>query len=336
MKPSAYEIGTKYARNGQYDKAIDFLLPAFLCEGSFAAANDLGVVFERKGKYEKAMKYYKIAGCGGIPMAVHNVANLYQYGLGVKQDLFLARKLYEQAVTMGCPLACKKLSTMYLYGLGVEEDHKQSNIYLKKGIKLEKKNGYEDTDCFNCLAWNYKNGIGVKKNDKKAFKLWKKSAKHGDLNGYYHVASYYIYGGPVRKNVSKGLSMLIDLACKHHYAFAMGLLADIYDSDKFNLKNLNQAGHWLLEGAINDELSCFLKIAEICLSKRMNDYGFKRDLSRLAIRDFWRVVIGNEKEFRDEILDYKNLREKFPNDLDWDYLETAPESLDTNEPEELC
>ena len=64
MKPSAYEIGTKYARNGQYDMAIDFLLPAFLCEGSFAAANDLGVIFERKGNYDKAMKYYNVMETG--------------------------------------------------------------------------------------------------------------------------------------------------------------------------------------------------------------------------------------------------------------------------------
>ena len=334
-KDMNYEIGRRLAYKGNYRKAAVYLLDS-AHQGNFDAANDMGVVFERKGEYEKALKLYELAASGGSIIAVHNLGNLYEHGFGVKQNLLIARNYYMEAARRGSSLAYKKLAKLYLYGLGVEKDYKKSNAYLKKGLKIERKNKFRDTDCLNSLAWNYYKGFGVKQSNTKALKLWKKTAKHGDLNGLYNVATCYLYGEGVKQNVNKAIDMLVDLACTHEYGYAIGTLADIYESDEYQMKDLSECGHWLLEGAKKSELHCLLKLAGICLSKRIDEYDLTKDFSKLAIRDFLREVNGHEQEYDSEMNEYKQLKEKYSDSLDWEYLETIPENIEEKEPNGLC
>ena len=124
----------------------------------------------------------------------------------------------------------------------------------------------------------------------------------------------------------------MDLACTHGYGYAIGTLADIYESDEFKMKNLSECGRWLLEGANKSELHCLLKLARICLSERRDEYKLKKDYSKLAIRDFLREVNGHEQEYDSELNEYKQLKEEYSASLDWDYLETIPETIEEKEP----
>ena len=336
MKDMNYEIGSNYARNGDYKDAARYLRKS-IDDGNFDAANDLGVIYERNDMYKQAMGLYKIAGCAGHATATHNVANLYEKGLGVKQDLIKARKYYEYSAKLGYALAYKKLAKLYLYGIGVEKDQTKSIFYLEQGMKIEKKGGYKDNDCINALAYNYSEGLGVKQSDKKAYKLWKICAKHGDINAIYNIAICYLYGEVVKKNVNKALTILADLACKKHYGYAIKMMAEIYAKEDFGMKDLNESGYWLIEGARYGEIHCLLKIAEICLSGDRNDYGWKRDFTEQAVLDFLKTTDGSEQEYEDELNEYNKLKEKYTDNIDWAYLETLPESIEDNrQPNELC
>ena len=57
---------------------------------------------------------------------------LYEYGEGVKQDYFQARKLYELACNNGSMKACANLGQLYYEGEGVSKDFYQAKKYLKR------------------------------------------------------------------------------------------------------------------------------------------------------------------------------------------------------------
>ena len=320
MKDSNYEIGSTYARNGEYDKAVHHLRKSAK-EGNFDAMNDLAVIYERKGIHNKSIKYYEMAASGGSIIAICNLGNAYENGFGVKQNPNMAMKYYMEAANKGYPLAYKKISKLYMFGMGVDKDETKAIEYLIKGAKIEKRKKYSDTDCTATLAFSYLEGYGVKQNKKKAFKLWKIAAKHGDIDGIHTIALCYLDGDGVKKNINKGISTLIELACKKHYGYSCSALIDVYSTDEYEMKDLKLAGHWMVEGANSNNWYCLLKLAEVCLNGEEEDYGISDDYSLRALTQFNELVKGKEQEYEMEISEYNKLKEKYKDHYVWQELE---------------
>ena len=78
------------------------------------------------------------------------------------------------------------------------------------------------------------------------------------------------------------------MACTHRYGYAINTLAEIYEKEEYNLKNLEECGKWLIEGAMNNEIHCYLKIANICLSGKALEYGWENSATHAkhAVVDF--------------------------------------------------
>lgn len=228
MKDINYEIGITYAKNDDFDNAKHYLAKS-ANNGNINAINDMGVIYEKLGQYKEAKNSYMVAACAGNKTAIYNVANMFENGLGVKQDINLAKVMYEYSSKRGYTLAFKKLAKFYHFGIGVDKDESKTIYYLTKGMELESRQKYPTTDCTNLMAYNYSEGIGVKKDLNKAFELWNICAEHKDINAIYNIAVCYLYGEVVKKDIDRGLETLINLACKYNDKCAINMLSIIYD-----------------------------------------------------------------------------------------------------------
>ena len=333
MKDINYEIGMAYARAGEPNAAAEFLEQS-IKDGNLTANNDLGVLYEINHEYDKAAEYYQAAGCSGNAAAILNLGNLYENGLGVEKDYAKAKGYYLTAAKLGHTNAHVKLAKLYRYGLGVDVDINKVVFYLKKGLKIERRHRYLNTYCVCAIAWHYFTGEGVKKNIKKAIKYWRIASRDGNKNAAFNLALAYLHGDGVKQDIDHALNGLIRLACRGNYKDAICTLAEIFDTDEHGMKNTLLAGHFLLRGADKREVSCLLRIAEISLDEKWQDYGWSKSFGDVAVLDFLKEVNGKEKQYEDEIEFYKELKEKYINNIDWAYLETLPDSV--NSDEEVC
>ena len=82
-----------------------------------------------KRDYEQCVYWYQKSADLGNPVAINNLADKYEHGLGVPLDLDMAIGLYQQVV--GQVIAADlSLGRMYLEGRGVEQDFELARKYL--------------------------------------------------------------------------------------------------------------------------------------------------------------------------------------------------------------
>ncbi len=95
----------------------------------------------------------------------------YFYGLGVETDVNAAENWYKRAAKGGHAAAAYMYGYIMLTGLSGKVDLKRGNRYIKKAADLG------DRNAVLMLARNYYYGYGVKKNDRKAYRLWQKARR---------------------------------------------------------------------------------------------------------------------------------------------------------------
>ena len=83
-----------------YNKAYEIFLDLYENENDPRAAYSIGEYYDNHWvfwpNYKKAFKYYLFAAEGGVPEAQYNVANMYEFGDGVKRDLVQSVRWYLQ------------------------------------------------------------------------------------------------------------------------------------------------------------------------------------------------------------------------------------------------
>ena len=113
------------------------LLESLQMQGNLAATYMLGVfseegVDETEQSYPLAMQFYTYAAEQGFAPAINNLADKYENGLGVEQDLSKALALYTQAAEQDIGAAQWSLGLMYLEGKGVTQDQTKAKQWLEK------------------------------------------------------------------------------------------------------------------------------------------------------------------------------------------------------------
>lgn len=79
-----------------------------------------------------AVNYYRMGTASGFGPAICNLADKYEHGTGVPQDLAEALRLYLQAAEKNVTAAFYSLGNMYKDGRGVPQDMTQALYWLKK------------------------------------------------------------------------------------------------------------------------------------------------------------------------------------------------------------
>lgn len=136
----------------------------------------------------------------------YQLGERYFYGKGVAADRRIAKEWYKFAADKG------HCGARYMYGyLLLAEARGEQDLIL--GIKYLKKaaNGMH-TGAMLLLARNYFYGVGVKKNEKKAVKEWKRAALIGCPEADYYLGLCYEKGIAVKTDIVKS---------KRHLYFAL-------------------------------------------------------------------------------------------------------------------
>ena len=101
---------------------------------AFASFEDGQKAFAR-GSYDRAFEYWKQAAEDGDLTAQRNIAHLYRWGKGVKQDLTQAAFWYYTAAKGGLDTAQYNLGVMYLRGEGIPRNEEEGIIWLQRAAE---------------------------------------------------------------------------------------------------------------------------------------------------------------------------------------------------------
>ena len=86
----------------------------------------LGLALEKDGQYKRAIKLQKEAAEKGYVDAYYSLGDIYEYGIGVEEDLVKAAKWYLKAAENGHLEGSFRVGLMYEYGEGVEKNFKKA------------------------------------------------------------------------------------------------------------------------------------------------------------------------------------------------------------------
>ncbi len=175
----------------------------------WAGEFDEAVAEYNQGNYIKALDAFYVLAKEGHPKAQFNVGLIYAKGKGVNKDSYQAMEWYKKAAEQGNTAAQYNLAKL----ISQRPDKEDPRAMEQVRYWYEKAAAGGQKEAINDLAIFYMKGIGVKKNELKAFELFKKAAEMGDSAAQINVALIYAWGEGLPndkikayKNLKKALS----------------------------------------------------------------------------------------------------------------------------------
>lgn len=159
---------------------------------------------ENSNLKEDAFLYYNMSAEQGLLEALDEVAFCYDTGLGVSEDEEEAREFYKKATYTFSPNAIDTLASEYW--IKDEYTHAAKFSLLAAGLG--------NSSSMHRLGILYQSGEGVKKDIKKAFSWFQKSAIKGDNSAYFELSECYRLGKGIEKNIA-----LANIYCFHAQAY---------------------------------------------------------------------------------------------------------------------
>lgn len=133
----------------------------------------------QRGDFQAAFQQLKPMAEAGDAVAQHNLAVLYQDGLGVRANPTEALKWYERAAEQGNAEAQFMTGLMYSDGVGTEQNYDKAFYWYKKAAEQ----GHDEAQ--NNLAARYASGTGVKQDMEEAKKWYQRAAEQGNTQAAY-------------------------------------------------------------------------------------------------------------------------------------------------------
>jgi len=234
-----------YAEKG--DPYYQGLLGSFLRKGEQQQQKDLPT----------AAKWLQLSAEKEHPIALYNMAVMYENGSFFKQDKEKAKILYTKTFKEMKKLANNKnvyaqtsLALMYKYGDGTSKNYKKSYKWLKKAAFQ----GYPEAE--NYLAEMFQFGIGTNKSRFKAIRWYKKAIDQDYVYAMHDLALMY-YG---EKKYDKSFALYLKAAVKG-YAPAQKELAWMYNKALGTDQNVQEMFYWLNKAALQNHASAQYNLA---------------------------------------------------------------------------
>jgi len=170
-----------------FDRNAMFQLGRLYYLGEGDTAQDLKLSFE----------YTLQASERGHPVAQFNLGRLFFHGTpDHERDYKKAVFWYKKSADQGYGYAQHNLALCLQEGQGCEEDLQTAARYLKMAAKQ----GPDQRNAMNLLAYVYHNGEGVEQSYEEAFHWWMEAAKAGDVKAQCKVGDCYQAGHGVESN----------------------------------------------------------------------------------------------------------------------------------------
>lgn len=81
--------------------------------------------------YAEAAALFRVAAEENIPQALHSLATMHEYGMGVEQNFDAAMKLYRRASELHYTESIYNLAMMYAFARGCERDFERARSLLE-------------------------------------------------------------------------------------------------------------------------------------------------------------------------------------------------------------
>lgn len=245
-----------WKKQGAVPSAAPDALTAQADKGDPQAQFNLAVQFERQKNYPEALRWYTRAAQQGYGVSQMSLAQMYEKGMGVRQDYSEAKKWYRKAMESGAGEALYRLASLDertgdeaealgLYRRSVEHDDYRAMLDL--GEKYEQGRGV-DKDVAHAvrlyeqaadrspwaqfkLGTLYSQGAGVPKNEARALQWWQKSADGGNAKAQNNLGVMYERGSGVPRDYSKALDWYLR-ALAGGVPQAKGNLEDLFEQGR--------------------------------------------------------------------------------------------------------
>ncbi|MBE6342148.1 MAG: sel1 repeat family protein [Lentimicrobiaceae bacterium] len=210
--------------------------------------------------------------------------------------------LYLKAANMGHYKAQLRVVMAYLDGDGVERDDIKAFEWCKIATESEE----VDAFVLDLLAWLYNDGIGTKKDKKKAFEIYNKAfalylhdAENGDINAMGEVACYYKNGLGISKNPKKAFVWTERVAEKIQTGESLAKLAYYYETGYGTERNIDKSSE------------LYAKVIDMCSAEKLfdiaEDFAYSDDKREKEQAHRWYSLAaekGNAKIIKDVALYY--------------------------------
>ena len=273
---------------------------------------EIGIIFFQENKIKEALKHLFIAAKENQIRAISNIGNYYEQ----KDQLEEAKKYYHQAALLGYSYGYYSLARLAMLPSSESKNNIPTVIeYLKKGAELEEKGNYENIRCSEVYASKLEEyGLA---DPSTLPDIYRKLEQHGSVLASYKIAYYSLYGQlGFEKNEDEALKRLIYLAIAKKHKDSCDLLRRIYNSDEFNMRNIEEAGTFLLIGVNALEVNCLLEAAEITLEGKGKLYKFPPDEKEFVSNCLYhaRKIISISKRANNNIAKerFNKILEKYP------------------------
>jgi TPR repeat protein len=166
------------------------LLTMQISLGHAASIQEAQDAIER-GAYPEAIEQLNLLMKDSNPDASNLMGKLYEQGLGVNQDIELAKKLYDRGARVGHLPSINSLRTLK------NQEYKQELNALAAKIDAG------EPAALNRAGEMYEFGYGTERDPAKAYELYKKAADQGFLKAQNNIARCYHFGTGVEQNLVK-------------------------------------------------------------------------------------------------------------------------------------
>lgn len=163
------------------------------------------------------LTYFEAAFELGDPDSAVQLGMLYEYGDFVEQDYNKALELYQFAIDSGRKDAYFNQGEIYRYKNMIEESVKCYNIALENN----------NLSAALPLGWYYEDGIGVEKDEKKAFELYKCAYEDGNPDSAFSLGRMYYLGRGTEENDAEAFKLFLE-ASQNGYKGANCFLGTMY------------------------------------------------------------------------------------------------------------
>jgi TPR repeat protein len=123
--------------------------------------------------------------------ALNRMGELYERGLGVRQDYRRSFDLYQKSAILANPYGQANLANNLFFGVGTERNLSEALEWAKKGA---------DGDvpmAINQVGWQYRTGMGVPVDTAEARRRYQRSAELGDSTGESQLGWMYAHVEPI-------------------------------------------------------------------------------------------------------------------------------------------
>lgn len=250
---------------------------------------------------KKAFKLFEKAASKNNQKALFRIAQCYQNGWGVTQNISNAISTFEKCANLGYTDAMITLSDIYVEGKGISKD-------LSKGLYWKEKLAFEDNmDAQKFLIDNasieythtnitaYEALQIARKNKEKMNYSWarfcyERAISLGNKDAIFELGEWLIEGTGIGKDNSKAIKLLSGLG-EEGNVNAQRLLTQIYGDNLNTTADSQKAMYWLVKAADNGDTDSQIKLG----SAYLNGDGVKKDI-KLSAEWYEKAAKQNNQE----------------------------------------